>query len=113
MAAVGLFGVTSYTVAQRAREIGIRMALGGTRGAVMRMVLAESGLVVGWGAGIGLAAAQCAGRLVSALLFGVSAHDPGTLAITVSVMLAATALAAWIPARRAANADPTVALRCD
>jgi predicted permease len=113
MAAVGLFGVTSYTVAQRTREIGIRMALGCTRGAVVRMVLAESGLVAGLGVGIGLAAAQCAGRLVSALLFGVSAHDPGTLAITVSVMVAATGIAAWIPACRAANADPTVALRND
>jgi len=113
LAAVGIYGVLSYSVAQRSKEIGIRMALGATRHEVLGMILRESLLVVAAGAIVGAAAAQAGARVVSTLLFGVSAQDPATAVIAACVLVAAAVAAAFIPARRAAQTEPIVALRND
>ena len=111
LGAVGIYGVISYIVGQRTREIGVRMALGARREDVSRLVLRRGGLVAAVGIAIGLAAAVGLTRLMSAMLFGVSPLDPVTYA-AVSVVLAGVALlATYIPARRAASVDPVEALR--
>jgi putative ABC transport system permease protein len=111
LAAIGLFGVIAFAVAQRAREIGIRVALGAQRRDVLRLVMRHGMQLVGAGLAIGLAAALAAGHAVAGLLFGVTPSDPLTLA-TVAVVLASTAaVAIYLPARRATQVDPTVALR--
>jgi len=108
---VGLYGVIAYSVSQRTREIGIRMALGAQRSEAMRLVLGEGMLVVLTGLGIGLAGSFALTRFLSSLLFGVTATDPLTFA-GVAVLLALVALAAcYIPARRAMLIDPILALR--
>jgi putative ABC transport system permease protein len=111
LAAIGIYGVISYSVAQRAREIGIRMALGAQRGDVLRLVLAQgarisvAGIVAGSAASIGLT------RLMTKLLYEVSAVDPATFAL-VALALALIAMAAcYIPARRTLRVDPVIALR--
>jgi predicted permease len=111
MAAIGLYGIMSYTVAQRTPEIGIRMALGAAPLTVLRMILRESALVVLAGAAGGLAISLGGERLVAALLFGAKAYDPVTLIATFALLLAGAGAAALIPARRAARTDPMVALR--
>jgi putative ABC transport system permease protein len=113
LAAVGIFGVMSFVVAQRKREIGIRMALGAREASVLRMVLGRSMGLIAAGIGMGLIAAVGLTRLLESLLFGVTPLDPVVLGGT-SALLALTALAAtWLPARRAARLDPLVALRID
>jgi len=113
LGAVGLYGVIAYSVSQRTREIGIRMALGAQRKDVMRLFLGEGMLVVLIGLTIGLAGSLALTRFLSSLLFGVTATDPLTFA-SVAVLLALVALAAChIPARRAIRVDPMVALRCE
>lgn len=108
---VGIYGVISYSVGQRTREMGIRMALGAQPRDVLRQVLAEGMILVIWGLLLGLVAAVTIGGVVRVLLFGVSARDPLTLAV-VSVVLVLTALAACaVPAWRATRIDPMVALR--
>jgi predicted permease len=111
LAVIGIYGVVSYSVTQRTNEIGIRMALGASSGSVLRLILRQ-GLLLGiMGIGIGLAGAIVLTRLISGLLYGVSAADPLTFA-AVSILLAAAAVAAQIiPARRAARVDPIIALR--
>jgi putative ABC transport system permease protein len=113
LACVGLYGVISYAVAQRTRELGVRMALGASRRAVMLMVFGQSGRVVLAGIVIGVAAAFFGVRIMAALLYGVAARDLATF-FTVPVVLAVTALVATIaPALRATRVDPMTALRSD
>jgi ABC-type antimicrobial peptide transport system permease subunit len=108
---VGLYGVIAYSVSQRTREIGIRMAVGAQREDVTRLVLGEGMLVILEGLAIGLASALALTRVLSSLLVGVTATDPLTFA-GVAVLLAFVALAAcYVPARRAMLVDPMIALR--
>src|SRR5206468_9142206 len=100
MAAVGLYGVTSYAVSLRQTEIGIRMALGATRGSVIRLVLARVSLLVGGGIVAGLAIGAWASHFVSTLLFGLEAGDPGTLLAAAATPAAVAAAAGWFPANR-------------
>jgi predicted permease len=111
LASIGLYGVMSYATAHRTREIGIRMALGARALDVIRLVLRETMLLVGVGVVIGLGAAFAATRLVASLLFGLSPTDPLTIALAALLMFAVTALAGYLPARRASRVEPVTALR--
>jgi len=111
LGAVGIYGVISYVVSQRTREIGVRMAMGAESADVSRMVLKQAGGLAALGVGVGLIAAAGLTRLMASLLFGVSAMDPVTFG-TVAVSLSVVALvASWVPAYRASRVDPVVALR--
>ncbi len=111
LAAIGIYGVLAYSVARRTREIGVRMALGSGRGRVIRGVLRESLTPVGAGAFAGVVVALGLTRLIRTLLYGVSAADPLTFVAGVGVLLAVAVVASVIPASRAANVDPAIALR--
>ena len=111
LAAIGLYGVVSYAVGQRTREIGIRIALGAQSSAVVSMVLAQGLRVVAVGLLIGAAATLAIGPLFSNLVYGVGTRDPLTLAVAGSVLLLIALLASYFPARRAAKLDPIAALR--
>jgi predicted permease len=109
----GSYGVTSYLVSQRTRELGIRMALGAERADISRTVLKSAVGLVAAGLVIGIAGAVGAGRLLSSLLFGVVPYDPLILSIAVVALFATGCLANWLPARRAARVDPMVSLRSE
>jgi putative ABC transport system permease protein len=111
MAAVGLYGVTSYAVSLRRTEIGIRMALGTTRGSVIRLVLARVSMLVGIGMVVGLAIGAWASRFVATLLYGLEPGDPGTLVASAATLALIGAVAGWLPANRASRLDPTRVLR--
>jgi putative ABC transport system permease protein len=113
LTAVGLYGVMAYSVAQRIRELGIRLALGASRQRVLRAELGRASTVVGAGLVAGLAGAAAFTRVLDALLFGVSATDPEVFALIVTLLTAVGLAASWIPARRATRVDPMVALRAD
>ncbi|HEV7500074.1 MAG TPA: ABC transporter permease, partial [Vicinamibacteria bacterium] len=111
IACIGLYGVMSYLVARRRHEIGIRMALGADRAAVLTMVLRESGMLLGAGVLAGAVLAVVAARATSALLFGLSPGDPMTLAKAAAALAAVAAIASYLPADRASRLSPTLALR--
>jgi predicted permease len=113
LAAIGLFGVMSYSVSRRTNEIGIRMALGAQRGDVLALVMRESMILVVCGVVLGVAVALGAGRFVETLLFGLAPTDALTIGAAIVVMLIVSSLAGFLPARRAARVDPMVALRYD
>jgi len=113
LATVGLFGLTAYSVAQRTQEFGIRTALGATRAGVLRLVLSETGRLVAFGAGIGLALAAAGGQVLGSLLFGVSPLDPATYAAVAAVLVGVALVASTAPALAAARVDPARALRAD
>ncbi len=111
LAVVGIYGVASYSVAERTREIGMRMALGARRGQVAAMVLREALPVTIAGIGVGIAAAWELARFMESLLYGVSASDP-QIFVAVAALLGVTAMGACVaPARKAASVDPIIALR--
>ena len=113
LAAIGLYGVISYSVIRRTSEIGIRLALGAQTRAVLWMVLRESLLLLAIGLALGLPLAFASTRLIREQLFGITALDPSTFAVAIAVVAAMTVFAAWLPARRATKVDPMIALRCD
>jgi ABC-type antimicrobial peptide transport system permease subunit len=111
LAAIGLYGLISFGVSQRVRELGIRMALGARPDALVRLVLVRGLAIATLGVIAGLGLSFLIGQALDSLLFGVAATDPGTLAGAAVLLLATAALAAWIPARRASRVDAAVSLR--
>jgi putative ABC transport system permease protein len=111
LTAIGLYGVISYSVAQRNREMGIRIALGAQRGSILRMVVREGAFLALAGTGAGLVASFFAVRLIRGQLFGTGATDPATFITVPLMMIAVALLASYIPARRATRVDPIVVLR--
>jgi predicted permease len=110
LGAIGIYGMLSYVVSQRTREIGIRMALGAEARQVRRMVVRQGGMVAGVGVVVGLVGAFLLARVLGSLLFGISAIDPVTFAATATVMIGVALLASYVPARRASAVDPVEAL---
>jgi putative ABC transport system permease protein len=113
IAMVGIAGVLAFSVSSRTAEIGIRMSLGADSGRVRRMVLGEGGVLLVAGLAVGLSGALFATRLLSGLLFGITAHDPVTLGAVALILTAVGIGACWLPAARAARVDPAVALRAE
>jgi putative ABC transport system permease protein len=111
LAAVGLYGVLSYTVTRRANEIGIRLAMGASRGTVLRMVIGEAGRLLGIGLIVGAALGLGAARAASSLLFGLTPTDPITIGSAIALLASIGLLASYVPARRASRVDPMQVLR--
>ena len=111
LAAGGLYSVLSYTVAQRTRELGLRLALGAAPARLRRLVMGQVARIGLVGGVLGLAGALAAGHVARSQLFGLSAHDPGVLAVAALLLGCVVFLAGWLPARRAARTDPMSALR--
>jgi len=111
LAAIGLYGVLSYAVAQRTNEIGVRMALGAQRATVVRMVLRETALLIAIGLAAGVPASLACARLIQSKLFGLKPADPVTLGAAVGIMIAVAIASGYLPARRASRVDPIIALR--
>jgi ABC-type antimicrobial peptide transport system permease subunit len=111
LVAIGVYGTLSYAVIRRTGEVGIRMALGASRAAVVWMILRESLVVAGLGLAAGLPAALALSRFAENALFGIDSHDGVTVAATVLMLAAMTAASAFLPAKRAARIDPIRALR--
>jgi ABC-type antimicrobial peptide transport system permease subunit len=113
LASIGIYGVMAFTVAQREHELGLRMALGASRSKVVHLVLREAMLLAMAGLGIGLVASFFVGRTMQNMLYGVGKLDFGAIAAVAIVLLAASLLASWLPARRAASVEPMRALRTE
>jgi ABC-type antimicrobial peptide transport system permease subunit len=113
LAAIGLYGVISYSVAQRTRELGIRIALGAQRGDVLRLILRQGMTLVAAGIVFGIAASIGLTRLMATLLYGVSATDPLTFFALSIALVAVAFVACWLPARRASTVNPIVALHAE
>ena len=113
LAAVGIFGVMSYSVAQRTRELGIRIALGAGVGAVRRLVVGQAMTLATVGLAIGLVAAFLLSSTLEKMLFNLSATDPATFTAVAGVLFVVALVASWLPARRASRVDPVVALRAE
>jgi ABC-type antimicrobial peptide transport system permease subunit len=113
LATIGLYGVISYSVAQRTQEIGVRVALGATHKQVLSMIMGQGLRFAAMGLAIGQLMAMLLNRALKGLLVGVSTTDPVTLLVTAAALLIVAALACYVPARRAARVDPIVALRFD
>ncbi len=111
LAAIGLYGLMAYSVTRRSREIGIRIALGAQRSAVLWMILRETLVLAIIGLAIGLPCAITASRLIASMLYGIGANDPATLIAVALLLMGVAALAGFIPARRAMRLDPMAALR--
>ena len=111
LASIGLYGIQAYSVNQRKREIGLRMALGAAHASVLRLILKQGMSLVLTGVLIGFVAALFVGQLLSSMLYGVSPSDPISIAVAAAVLLAVALLACYLPARRATRVDPIVALR--
>jgi putative ABC transport system permease protein len=113
LAVIGLYGVIAYSVAQRTREFGVRLALGATVGHVLQLVLREGIALVALGVGLGLAGAFALSRFVQSMLFGIGAHDPFTFIATATLLGAVGVIACLVPALRATRVDPVIALRTE
>jgi putative ABC transport system permease protein len=113
LAVVGLYGVKSYSVARRTREIGIRMALGAQAGAVLKMIMREGSIMLVSGIAIGLLLAIATARILSGILYGVGALDPVAFTVAPLVLAIAALIATWLPARRATQINPIQALRAE
>jgi len=113
LGAVGVYGVISYVVSQRTREIGVRIVLGAESGSVKRMVLAQGMRLAGLGVGVGLVAGVMLTRLMEGVLFGVSPLDPLTYGLVALALTAIALLASYLPARRAARVSPMEAIRAE
>jgi ABC-type antimicrobial peptide transport system permease subunit len=111
MAAIGLYGVMSYSMARRTNEIGIRMALGASAADVMKMVLGETLWMVAAGMAVGLPCGVAIARLISSRLYGVTAADPASMAAAIVIVLVSALLAGYVPAHRASRIDPMVSVR--
>jgi ABC-type antimicrobial peptide transport system permease subunit len=111
LASIGLYGILAYSVSQRKREIGLRMALGATRPSVLRLIIRQGMSLVLTGVLIGFVATLFVGRLLSSMLFGVGATDPVSLGVAALMLSAVALVACYLPARRATRVDPLVALR--
>ena len=113
LAAIGIYGVVSYVVAQRQREIGIRMALGARRSHVLQLMLGQGARMALAGLVIGMIAAFALTRLMASMLYGVKPTDAVTFVLAAGLLCAIALAACWIPARRATRVDPMLALRCE
>ena len=113
LAAVGLYGVVAYTVSQRTREIGLRMAIGAEPGHVMSMIVAGGMKLVLIGVAIGVAGALAFSRFVRTLLFNVAPSDPASYALTALLLIVVAAIACYVPARRAMRVDPLIAMQVE
>jgi ABC-type antimicrobial peptide transport system permease subunit len=113
LAVIGLYGVISFLVTQRTQEIGVRMALGASRGSILRLVMGKSLRLIVWGTVLGLLAALAASRLLSSLLFSIGPHDPVTFVIVTLLLVLVALVATLLPAKSASKVNPIVALRCE